>query len=53
MPIATTGLVLRQVKLDLVRLQFCLLQADHIRVDEIHKIEKALAYAGAQTVDVP
>ena len=45
--------VLRQVELDLVRLQFCLLQADHVRVDEIHKIQKALADAGAQAVDIP
>ena len=45
--------ILRQIKLDLMRLEFCFLQADDVCVDKIHKIQKALADARAQAVDVP
>ena len=45
--------IARQVQGNLVRLQFCFLQAEKVCIFSIEKIHKAFAHTGAQAVYVP
>ena len=45
--------VARQVERDLPRLEFCLLQAENVRIQRTERVREALCHTGAQPVDVP